>query len=275
MNNNNITATAIVTGQQQYFTTADGVRIAWQLDGEEDKPVVVLSNSIATDYHMWDAQISAFTPHFRVLRFDTRGNGASGSPAGDYSINRMSIDVIELLDHLGFDRVHFIGLSLGGFIAQYIAIHMPERIDKLVLAHTAAHLGPQDGFNNNIKSLREHADMAPFAQMFIRNWFPEKLISANDARIQPFREVILAMSPTGLAGSFAAVRDSDLRNTAPLVPHHTLVIGGDNDTVTLPEHSVYLAEAIPDAQLVMLPAVHLSNVELAEDFNRITLDFLQ
>ncbi|MBC9914397.1 alpha/beta fold hydrolase [Chitinophaga varians] len=275
MNNDTITTTAIITGQQQYFTTADGVRIAWQLDGAEDKPVVVLSNSIATDYHMWDAQIAAFTPHFRVLRFDTRGNGASGSPAGDYSLNRMSLDVIELLDHLGIDRVHFIGLSLGGFIAQYIATHMPERIDKLILTHTAAHLGPMEGFNNNIKTLREHADMAPFEQMFIRNWFPERMITANDARIQPFRKVILDMSPTGLAGSFAAVRDGDLRKTAALIPHHTLVIGGEYDTVTLPEHSSYLADTIPDAQLVMLPAVHLSNVELTEDFNRIVLGFLQ
>lgn len=275
MNNNNSTTAAIITGQQQYFTTADGARIAYQLDGQEDKPVLVLSNSIATDYHMWDAQIAAFTPHFRILRFDTRGNGASDAPAGDYSLNRMSLDVIELLDHLEIDRVHFMGLSLGGFIAQYIATHIPERIDRLILAHTAAHLGPQDGFNNNIRSLRQHPDMAAFEKMFIHNWFPEKMIITEDARIQPFRKMILDMSPVGLAGSFAAVRDGDLRKTAALIPHQTLVIGGSYDTVTLPEHSEYLAESIPDAQLAMLPAVHLSNVELTEEFNRIVLDFLQ
>lgn len=265
----------ITTGQQQYFTTGDGVRIAYQLDGDISKPVLALSNSIATNYHMWDAQIPAFTRYFQVLRFDTRGNGASGAPAGDYSLSRMSLDVIELLDHLGIARVHFLGLSLGGFIAQYIATHAPERIDKLILAHTAAHLGPQDGFNNNIRSLRQHPDMAAFEQMFIRNWFPATMINAEDPRIAPFRKEILAMSPTGLAGAFAAVRDGDLRKTAQLIPHQTLVIGGNDDTVTLPEHSAYLAEAIPNARLVMLPAVHLSNVELTETFNQIVLDFLQ
>nr|WP_295873787.1 alpha/beta hydrolase [uncultured Chitinophaga sp.] len=275
MNNTLSTATSIITGQQQYFTTGDGVRIAYQLDGEAGKPVLVLSNSIATNYHMWDAQIAAFGPHFQVLRFDTRGNGASGAPAGDYSLGRMSLDVIGLLDHLGMERVHFLGLSLGGFIAQYIATHAPERIDRLILAHTAAHLGPQEGFNNSIHSLRQQPDMAAFEHMFIHNWFPAAMINAEDPRIAPFRKVILAMSPTGLAGSFAAVRDGDLRATAQLIPHQTLVIGGDNDTVTLPEHSAYLAEAIPNARLVMLPAVHLSNVELKETFNQTVLAFLR
>lgn len=275
MNNNTITATAIITGQQQYFTTADGVRIAWQLDGAEDKPVLVLSNSIATDYHMWDAQIAAFAPHFRVLRFDTRGNGASASPAGDYSISRMSLDVIELLDHLEIDRVHFMGLSLGGFIGQHLAIHAPERIDKLVLTATFAQLGPQDWFNNNIRNLRGTADMQAFEEMFMHNWFSDEMIAAKDPRIQPFRDMVLAMSPIGLAGSFAAVRDTDYRRTAALITHPTLVIGGKYDTVALPAHSEYLAETIPGAQLIMLPTVHLPNVELTEDFNRIVLAFLQ
>lgn len=275
MNNTLSTAAGVISGQQQYFTTGDGVRIAYQLDGNAGNPVLVFSNSIATNYHMWDAQIAAFSPYFRILRFDTRGNGASGAPAGDYSLSRMSLDVIALLDHLGIERVHFLGLSLGGFIAQYIATHAPERINKLILAHTAAHLGPEEGFNNNIRSLRQHPDMAAFENMFIRNWFPAAMIDAEDPRIAPFRKVILAMSPTGLAGSFAAVRDGDLRKTARLIPHQTLVISGDDDTVTLPEHSAFLAVAIPDARLVMLPAVHLSNVELKETFNQTVLEFLQ
>ncbi|MBC9930057.1 alpha/beta fold hydrolase [Chitinophaga qingshengii] len=275
MTNETLTATTTTTGQQQYFITGDGVRIAYRIDGQEDKPVLVLSNSIATSYHMWDIQIDAFTPHFRILRFDTRGNGSSSAPDGDYSINRMALDVIELLDHLGLDRVHFMGLSLGGYIAQYLAIHAPERIDRLILAHTAPYLGPQDGFNNNIRSLREAPDMQAFARSFIHNWFPAALITAEDPRIQPFREMVLATSPVGLAGSFAAVRDGDLRNTISLIGRHTLIIGGKYDTVTLPEHSEQLAAAIKGSRLVMLPAVHLSNVELPEDFNRIVINFLQ
>lgn len=84
--------------------TRDGCRIADQIDGQEGKPVLVLSNSIATNFHMWDKQIPAFTKYFRVIRFDTRG--ASDAPAGDYSVGRMGFDVIELMDYLNISRVH-------------------------------------------------------------------------------------------------------------------------------------------------------------------------
>ncbi|TWF32644.1 3-oxoadipate enol-lactonase [Chitinophaga polysaccharea] len=259
----------------QYFTTGDGVRIAYELEGETGNPVLVLSNSIATDYHMWDVQMPAFTRFFQVLRFDTRGNGASGAPAGDYSINRMALDVIELLDHLGIEKAHFLGLSLGGFIGQYLAIHTPERIDKLVLANTSSYLGPQAYFNKQIKSLQEGATMDGFADMFIHNWFPAAMISNGDSRVAPFRDMVLNTPPLGLAGSFAAVRDGDLRKTAALIPHATLIIGGQYDTVTLPEHSELLAATIVNSSLTILPVVHLSNIESSERFNELVIDFLQ
>lgn len=94
------------------FTTGDGCRIAYRFDGPEDRPVLVLSNSIGTTLHMWDRQISELSKHFRVLRYDTRGHGGSDAPAGAYSADRLGWDVIELLDALKISRVHFCGLSL-------------------------------------------------------------------------------------------------------------------------------------------------------------------
>lgn len=257
-----------------YFITGDGVRIAYRLDGDANKPVLVLSNSIATDYSMWDEQIAAFTAHFRVLRFDTRGNGGSDAPAGDYSLNRMGWDLVELLDYLEIQQVHFLGLSLGGFIAQQLAIQFPDRINKLILANTSGYLGPQNSWNQFITQLRNDGDMQPFAEMFINNWLPKTLIERGDARMARFRSMILATSPTGLAGSYAAIRDADLRNTAALIRHSTLVIAGDFDTVTLPAHSELLAATIRGAILVTMPVVHLANVELPEEFNKQVLNFL-
>ncbi len=260
--------------QVQFFTTGDGVRIVFRVDGEESKPVLVLSNSIATNFHMWDAQVPVFTKYFRVLRFDTRGNGASGAPAGDYSIDRMALDVIELLDSLHIKRVHFLGLSLGGFMGQWLGIHAPERIDKLILANTSAYLGPAKAWNDHIHSLRGHSDMEKFATMFMNNWFPEYMISDGDPRVAAFRKMVLATTPQGLAGSYAAVRDADMRKTIALIPNSTLVIAGKYDVVTVPAHSEEIAQTIPDATLVILPAVHMSNIEYGDDFEKLVIDFL-
>src|SRR5262245_61323602 len=119
-----------------FITTGDGVRIAYRFDGAADKPVLLLSNSIATDLHMWDGEVPALAEHFRVLRYDLRGHGESDTPVGAYSLDRLGRDVVELLDALGLQRVHVLGLSLGGFIAQWLAIHVPERVDRLVLSNT-------------------------------------------------------------------------------------------------------------------------------------------
>lgn len=257
-----------------FITTGDGYRLAYRLDGADDKPVLVLSNSIATTLHMWDGQMAALTPHFRVLRYDARGHGESQSPAGAYSMDRLGRDVLELLDALGIARAHFLGLSLGGFVGQWLGIHAPDRIDRLVLSNTSAHLGPVSDFDARIAALQTSPDMAAVAEAFLANWFPARMREANDPAIEPFREVLLSTTPQGLAGSYAAVRDADMRRTIVLIDRPTLVIAGTDDTVTLASHGEFIASAVPGARLVMMPAVHLPNVELPDRYARTVLDFL-
>lgn len=257
-----------------FITTGDGHRLAYRLDGDADKPVLVLSNSIATTLHMWDGQISALAAHFRVLRYDARGHGQSDAPAGAYSMDRLGRDVIELLDALGIERAHFLGLSLGGLVGQWLGIYAPERIDRLILSNTSAHLGPVSEFDARIAALRVSPDMNAVAQAFLANWFPAHMLEPAHPDIEPFREMLLSTSPQGLAGSYAAVRDNDMRRTIALIDRPTLVIAGINDTVTLASHGEYIASTVPGAQLVMLPAVHLPNVEHPDTYVRTVLDFL-
>ena len=129
---------------KEFCTTGDGIRIAYRFDGPADQPVLLLSNSIGTDLSMWDPQIEGLTEHFQVLRYDSRGHGASDVPAGPYSVDRLGRDVIELLDSLNISRVHFLGLSLGGIVGQWLGIHAPERIDRLILSNTSSYLGPTE-----------------------------------------------------------------------------------------------------------------------------------
>ncbi|MBZ9983631.1 MULTISPECIES: alpha/beta fold hydrolase [unclassified Mesorhizobium] len=261
--------------EANFVTVGDGTRIAYRFDGDAANPVLMLSNSIGTTLHMWDGQVGELSRHFHLLRYDFRGHGGSSVPAGAYSLDRLGGDVIELLDALGLGRVHFLGLSLGGFVGQWLGIHAPERIDRLILSNTSSHLGPASYFDDRIAAVRQASDMADTAETFLNNWFPAKMVAANEPFIEEFRAMLLTIDRQGLAGLFAAVRDADLRRTVALISRPTLVIAGEHDTVTAASHSELIAAAVPGAKLVVLPAVHLSNVEYPSGFMQAVFDFLR
>jgi 3-oxoadipate enol-lactonase len=256
------------------ISTGDGIRIAYRFDGEQDKPVLLLSNSIGTDLHMWDGQVPALTEHFRLLRYDARGHGASDVPSGPYSLDRLGRDVVELLDALGLQQVHVLGLSLGGIVAQWLGIHVPERVERLVLSSTAAYLGPPQQWERPIAELLEAPDMRAAADMFLHNWFPPRMLEGYNEVVEGFRRTLLATQREGVAGSWAAVRDYDLRRTAALIRNPTLVIAGEHDTVTSAGHGKEIAATIPGAQLAVLPTVHMANVERPAEFLDAVLSFL-
>jgi 3-oxoadipate enol-lactonase len=258
-----------------FFTTGDGVRLAYRIDGEPGQPVLVLANSIGTTLHMWDGQIAELARHYRVIRYDMRGHGASDVPAGAYSLDRLGGDVVELMDELQVARAHFLGLSLGGFVGQWLGVHVPDRIDRLILANTAAYLGPASQWDAAIRTVEQAPDMREIAEMFLRNWFPASYLADETPVVSEFRSMLLATKRHGLAGAWAVVRDADLRRTIALIPRPTLVIAGRYDTVTAASHGEAIAATIPGARLVVLPSVHLSNVEHPVEFMEAVRDFLE
>lgn len=259
----------------RHFTTGDGCRIAYRIDGPDDRPTLVLSNSIATNLHMWDRSLPALSRSFRLLRYDTRGHGGSDAPVGAYSMDRLGRDVVELLDVLNIDRAHVLGLSLGGFIGQWLGIFAPERIDRLILSNTASYLASELPFDDQIRAVLAARDMDAIADGFMRNWFPATMLAAPNEVVGEFRNMVLTTPPRGLAGCYAALRDADLRRVISLIAAPTLVIGGESDTVTRASHSEAIAATIANAKLVLLPGVHILNVEQADRFNNEVLGFLQ
>ena len=247
------------------FIVGDGTEIAYQVDGAAEAPVLVLSNSIATTMKMWDGVTPELARDFRVVRYDTRGHGSSGVPIGAYSLDRLGRDVVELLDALGIAQAHFCGLSLGGFVGQWLATREPDRVARLVLANTSAYLGEPGPWNEQIQRVLDGEAAAVIADRFLGNWLPTEL-RGDPSIVAPLREGLLSMDPHGLAGALAAVRDSDLRRTDALITSRTLVIVGEHDQVCLPAHGQLIAETIPSARLITLPVVHLSNIEAPEAF---------
>jgi 3-oxoadipate enol-lactonase len=253
----------------------DGV-LNYQLDGPADAPVLVLSNSLGTDLHMWDTQIETFTQHFRVLRYDTRGHGKSLVTEGPYSIEQLGRDVLALLDALHIERAHFCGLSMGGLIGQWLGINAGERLHKLIVCNTAAKIGSPDMWNPRIEMvLRDGlAAMVGLRDASIARWFTPAYSEANPAQAKRITDMLAATSPQGYAANCGAVRDADFRDQLGEVKVPTLVISGSEDAVTPPAGGLFIQEHVNGAEYAEFRAAHLSNVEVGEPFSRRVIDFL-
>lgn len=258
----------------QHIFTGDGCRIAWRFDGADDAPILLLSNSLGTDMGMWEPQMAAWAQGFRVLRYDQRGHGASDAPAGGYSIDRLGRDVIELLDALQIETVDFCGLSLGGMVGQWLGIGEARRLRRLILANTSSYMGPPIAWDARIALVREQG-MAPLAQASVERWFTRDFARSAPGAIAPISAMLQATDPQGYAGCCAAIRDMDMRRTVTLIDIPTLVIGGNQDLATPPPHSEALVRAIAPANLKMVEAAHLSNVEKADWFGLAVNNFLR
>ncbi|SDP50667.1 3-oxoadipate enol-lactonase [Ralstonia sp. 25mfcol4.1] len=255
------------------LSAPSSVRIHYQLDGDASLPVLVLSNSLGTNFDMWQPQMAELTKHFRVLRYDTRGHGQSAVTEGPYRIAQLGGDVIALLDHLGLQRVHFCGLSMGGITGMWLALHHADRLHKLVLCNTAAYIGPPENWTNRAAAV-ERDGVASIAAAVVDKWLTPDFAAQQPALVQHLRAMLGAIDARGYAANCLAVRDSDLRNEIGRITTPTLVIAGSGDIPTPPADGRYLADTIPGAQYVELYAAHLSNLQQADAFSQAVVKFL-
>ncbi|MDQ0650236.1 3-oxoadipate enol-lactonase [Pseudomonas cedrina] len=258
-----------------FVQLAEG-ELHYQLDGPAEAPVLVLSNSLGTDLHMWDIQIPAFTRHFRVLRLDTRGHGKSLITPGPYSIGQLGRDVIALLDALGIARAHFCGLSMGGLIGQWLGINAGQRLHRLVVCNTAAKIGTPEVWNPRIETvLRDGAAaMVALRDASIARWFTADFAAANPHQAKLITDMLAATSPEGYAANCAAVRDADLRDQLASIKVPTLVIAGTEDAVTPPAGGHFIQNHVKGAEYAEFYAAHLSNVQAGAAFSDRVLEFL-
>ena len=250
-----------------------GERFHCRVDGPADAPVVVLSNSLGTTFAMWDAQMSALTARFRVMRYDTRGHGASVISPGGYALDTLGRDVLGLLDALKIPRAHFCGLSMGGAVGMWLALNAPERIDRLVLADTAAKFGTAERWNARIEAVRQ-GGVGAIADGVLEGWFTARFRERAPEAVARLRQMLLAAPTEGYLASCAAVRDVDLRNLIDRIASPTLVMVGTHDVPTPPAQARALAESIPGARYIELDAAHISNIEAAERFTAEVVGFL-
>lgn len=249
------------------------IPLHYSLEGTPNSPVLILSNSLGTDLHMWDGVVPYLLPFFRILRYDTRGMGQSPVNPGPYTIDQLGSDVIQLMDRLTISKAHFCGLSMGGLIGQWLAIHQPERVEKLVICNTAAKIGTENAWNERIALLRERG-MPAVVESSMRIWFTETFRQKNPLLLLAMQDKFIQTDVAGYSYCCAAIRDADFRSALDQIACPTLVVTGEEDPVTTVQDAKYLAENITRAKLEILAGRHLTAVEQPQALAEILLHFL-
>ena len=255
---------------------ASGIQVNYELAGKDDGPVVVLSHSLGSSMVMWDPQIDALGTHFRALRYDTRGHGGSEAPEGPYALELLGEDAIALLDALGIDRVHWVGLSMGGMIGQCLALHFADRLQSLILCDTAA-VVPDDAeplWQERIDMARGKG-MQALIEPVLERWFSPSFRGKNPQMLARIQKQFLDTPVEGYVGCGEALRRLNYLDQLSAVTIPTLIMVGEDDPGTPVAASQAMHERIPKSKLVIVPSArHLSNVEQPEFFNAALLEFL-
>ncbi len=252
----------------------NGIEVNYEIAGEG--PWVTLSHSLACNLHMWDDQMAVLTKHYKVLRFDTRGHGQSGSPPGPYTLDQMADDVKGLLDALGIKQTHWVGLSMGGMIGETFALKYPGVFESLVLADTTSRRPPNaEQMWSDRTKLAQEQGMGALVESTLARWFTEPYRNARKDVMARIAADIRNTPVAGFVGCCQAIAKIDLLDRLQEIKCPVFIMVGEHDHGTPPEMARQIHENLPGSDLLIIPsAAHISNIEQTEVFNKALLGFL-
>ena len=245
-----------------------------RVEGPRRAPWLVLSNSLGTTADMWEPQMTALTGRFRVVRYEHRGHGGSATPPGPYSIDDIGGDLLGVLEAVGAERAAVVGLSLGGTAAMWLAAHHPGRVERLVLACTAASWPPTDLWDGRIAAM-QHGTPSDLLDSLMARWFTPAFEQGHLRTRRLVASMLEACSPAGYAACCAALARVDLTSRLADIAAPTLVVAAASDPVVPTSTAAALAERVPGAELrVIAPGAHLLNLEQPARFTAAVVDHL-
>ena len=256
----------------------NGVDTAYRFDGPANFPsdgrVVLMSNSLMSNHQMWDWTIPALADKYRVLRYDMRGHGKSGTTTPPYNMAQLADDAVALLDALGLEKVHFVGLSMGGMIGQQLGARYGDRVHSLVLCNTASEMAPRKMWDDRLAMAREKG-IAAMVEPTLQRWFTPAFLERAPQDIEKIKAMIAGTGLEGYTGCASAVRDMAQSTMLLKIRTPTMIIAGKEDPATTVDHATVLNRLIDGSKLVVIDeAAHLSNIEQPKAFNRAVRDFI-
>jgi 3-oxoadipate enol-lactonase len=257
------------------FTRVNGVVLHHQVLGPSEGPVLIFINSLGSDLRIWQEVAPALTEQFRVVLYDKRGHGLSDAPPPPYSIDDHTDDLIALLDYIGIERASVVGLSVGGMIAQRMAVRLPDRVQSITLCCTAAKIGTPELWADRI-GVVEQDGIEPIADAILQRWFTPPFRETRADELAGWRNMLVRTPAHGYAGTCAAIRDADLRPDAGLIAVPTLCVAGDEDGSTPAEVVKGTADLIPGARFALIEgAGHIPCVEKPAELSEIIKQHLK
>jgi len=238
------------------------------------KPTMVFSNSLGTDFRIWQDVIALLEGEVGVVAYDKRGHGLSEATPAPYSIDDHVGDLAGLLDYLGVSNAVVCGLSVGGIIAQGLYQARPDLVQALILSDTGYKVGAPELWKTRIEQA-EKGGLEPMADAIMERWFSEEFRLSKKAELTGYRNMLVQQSVAGYSGTTAVLRDVDFTETVGQIAVPTLCIVGDQDLATPPELVKSLSERIPGAQYeIVAGAGHLPCVEKPYEFVTLVREFL-
>lgn len=251
----------------------EGCTLKLRVEGQEAGPVLVLSHMLGTDLTFWDNLVPELGKHFRLVRYDTRGHGGSERGGVPVTLDRLGRDVIAILDALGIERAHFCGESMGGAVGLWLLVHAPARIERAVIAGSAAKLGTPAVWNARIAAaLAEGMEQA--VAPTLERWFGTDFAERAPEPVAAIRAMLRATAPEGYADGCGALRDMDLREAVRAVPHPVLVLRGAEDPSVAVQDARHLVEAMAGATALEVDARHCASIEAEAAFAAAVVKFL-
>ncbi len=252
---------------------SNGVRLHYEVSGCAGAPTLVLLNSLGSSLQMWDRTLPVFEAKFRVLRSDMRGHGRSEVAAEAFTIEQLGRDVLKLMDAVQAEKASICGVSLGGLVGLWLGIHAPDRVDKLILANTAAKIGTREIWEQRIETVNANG-MDALATATLERWFTPDYRSKHPEDMERIRRMIAVTDPQGYIACCSVLRDADLRGDAVQVKAESLVIAGTHDPATPPADGRALRTTIQHSSYLELNASHMSAWECADEFAGAVVDHL-
>lgn len=249
------------------------VSLNYHTFGDKTKPALIFSNSLGTNYTMWQAQIDALKDDFFVICYDTRGHGQSSAPSHAYTIDELGGDVVALLDFLGVEKANFCGISMGGLTGIWLAINQPKKFNKIIVSNTAAKIGNKDAWQDRANSVRANG-LQDIAQSAPSRWFTDDFIKNHPDVVKALSDNLAKGDKDGYANCCEALAVADLRDDLKNAQVPMLVIAGEKDPVTTVADGEFITANAPNSELAAMSASHISNVEQAGAFNGLLTHFL-